>query len=666
MDLLELLIFGSGGAPAISVSPTSWDFGSTPVGTAPTKEFTVTNLGTGTLEITLPITIDNAAFTVTVDPATSVAPGASTTFTLQADADDFGAASGNISIASNAASSPTLIAVSVYVDFAFLLHDQFLTNDAAPLDASSSAEPSPGLRKKSADTNNNGLVAANALVYSGAGATNYADPAYYWTTDAGAGFARQAGRVVFFTVVTLVSPAGIHVIGVSNNTTPAVGTQFGLLLTGGNLDIFAAGTFAVSEAHENIRAYEVAIAERATGHYVFIRGGAFSDWTLLFPWNRGSDATLYPAVAGGTSSASHLITNVRLGDSATFADEANIVSLNVASPVSGTIQSAIADGWFFLSFATGGGVAGKYVELRYRVLDADNYRFARIEWSGTNWDFEHGYVVATVETVEASAASIGGGQIGLFVRAIGSTISIWTDSGVVTRRVAGITSATHSTETGVAAVGNGAVTLTQMQAYLRSGNSSYNALGTGYTIPAFVTIGDSKTLSSDVPRFLFAQMASNSKLLPEQVGSVAAGGRTVATTQDNIDAGLAAISDTANYVLINLGSNDAGSLPAENTFKTDYRYIIDAIHTKWPSAVIYLAKPVLLAGVPASTPVAAVATLHGWIDDLVAEYAYVYEGIDETDLEGGDGYVTYFTDTTHYTNAGTRRAGELWAAILGY
>lgn len=119
LPLLILTVLSGGGLPAISVSPSSWDFGSTPVGTPPTKEFTIENTGTATLEITLPITIEGAeasAFTVTAQPGvSSLAPGASTTFTVQADADVIDSFDADISIVSNAAGSPTLVAISVVV-----------------------------------------------------------------------------------------------------------------------------------------------------------------------------------------------------------------------------------------------------------------------------------------------------------------------------------------------------------------------------------------------------------------------------------------------------------------------------------------------------------------------------------------------------------------------
>lgn len=134
---IQMPVMGAGGAPAISVSPSSWDFGATPVGTPVSKIFTIQNTGTGTLEITLPITIVDElgdpvdGFTVTVDPDTSIAPGDDTTFTVQADADEVETLTANIKIVSNAASSPTLVAIEVNVEIDYLLDDATLTAVAA-------------------------------------------------------------------------------------------------------------------------------------------------------------------------------------------------------------------------------------------------------------------------------------------------------------------------------------------------------------------------------------------------------------------------------------------------------------------------------------------------------------------------------------------------------
>jgi lysophospholipase L1-like esterase len=93
--------------------------------------------------------------------------------------------------------------------------------------------------------------------------------------------------------------------------------------------------------------------------------------------------------------------------------------------------------------------------------------------------------------------------------------------------------------------------------------------------------------------------------------------------------------------------------------------LISSLHAKWTGAKIYLAKPVRLADAPPSTPLAAVATMHGYIDDLIAEFDYVYPGIDETDLEGGDSYVTNLADNTHPNHTGYMAVAALWKTAMG-
>ncbi|MDD2331925.1 MAG: choice-of-anchor D domain-containing protein [Candidatus Cloacimonetes bacterium] len=70
-------------APIISVSPTAWDFGQTVIGTVQTKQFTVGNIGSGTLTLSN-ISVSGSYFSVSVNPApVSLGPDESTTFTVQ-------------------------------------------------------------------------------------------------------------------------------------------------------------------------------------------------------------------------------------------------------------------------------------------------------------------------------------------------------------------------------------------------------------------------------------------------------------------------------------------------------------------------------------------------------------------------------------------------------
>jgi uncharacterized protein (DUF1800 family)/uncharacterized cupredoxin-like copper-binding protein len=88
------------GTTAVPDDTGSVNFGSTPQGTPINKTFTIRNTGTSDLTITLPISVP-AGFTVTANPATTVAPNGSTTFTVRLDASAVDSFSGQLSITNN-------------------------------------------------------------------------------------------------------------------------------------------------------------------------------------------------------------------------------------------------------------------------------------------------------------------------------------------------------------------------------------------------------------------------------------------------------------------------------------------------------------------------------------------------------------------------------------
>src|SRR5262249_46695141 len=91
----------SDGSTTIPNTTGSDSFGTTFVGTAVSKTFTITNLGTQNVVLTGPITVP-AGFTLTSSfGTTTVAPGASTTFTVRMDATTPGTYSGNVSFGTN-------------------------------------------------------------------------------------------------------------------------------------------------------------------------------------------------------------------------------------------------------------------------------------------------------------------------------------------------------------------------------------------------------------------------------------------------------------------------------------------------------------------------------------------------------------------------------------
>lgn len=172
-------------------------------------------------------------------------------------------------------------------------------------------------------------------------------------------------------------------------------------------------------------------------------------------------------------------------------------------------------------------------------------------------------------------------------------------------------------------------------------------------------VGDSKT----------AQMGTlNSRLdggpynVLEVPTRIATSGYTVALTKAYIDAQLAAATGTPALVGLNLGANEMGlGLPAEATWESDYGYILDAIHAKWPAARCYIMRPWRVGYTAAANIVA------GWINTVLAtRSAWALVGPDErVFLENGDNGATYLADGLHPTDAGYHLTGQQWRGVMG-
>lgn len=158
-----------------------------------------------------------------------------------------------------------------------------------------------------------------------------------------------------------------------------------------------------------------------------------------------------------------------------------------------------------------------------------------------------------------------------------------------------------------------------------------------------------------------AQLNSDGCIKWKAYASIATEGYNVALTQDYIDAQLAAHTGNPDYVLCNLGANDATGTVNETTWKADYQYIIDAVHTKWPNAKIYLAKAWR------RNYTTNCNTLAGYIDDLVAANPGVcFAGHDERVwMENSDDGATMTTEGTHYSPTGVAELLNQWETVLG-
>jgi lysophospholipase L1-like esterase len=141
----------------------------------------------------------------------------------------------------------------------------------------------------------------------------------------------------------------------------------------------------------------------------------------------------------------------------------------------------------------------------------------------------------------------------------------------------------------------------------------------------------------------------------------AAGGWTTQNVKDGIDAALAAYTDTPVYIIINLGANDVSGGDPGVTWKNNTDYIVDACHTKYPGAIVYLTK---IWRRNTGSQAANIALINTSIDELVADAnhaSWLRVGVNEGDfLPGGDDGVTNTSDGVHPNAAGC----TLWAAAM--
>lgn len=173
-----------------------------------------------------------------------------------------------------------------------LLDDQF--PDIQPDPNGTYSKPGPGIRKKHADTLAAASVSGGKMLI-GPGPAAWGDPAYYHVLNvANDGWDREAGLAFFWNVVTDADTAKATILALWPDTTIdltfVADFYFG---AGGNIyhendTDKAIGTWAASTE------YDICLVARSTGYEWWIRGGTYTQWTLLKITDTGNDAELFP------------------------------------------------------------------------------------------------------------------------------------------------------------------------------------------------------------------------------------------------------------------------------------------------------------------------------------------------------------------------------------
>lgn len=201
---------------------------------------------------------------------------------------------------------PVIIRVP-YSSTSYILKDEFTTNAGAPLASPRTAEPGPGTETL-VQTDGQFSIASNKLVFPAQSTPVWGDQKLY-----AASLARLTGRTL------LMSEFRISAFGSNGamlgwaitaaETFPTLAPSF--FVQSGNIihawsNGLNAGTLVINTD------YSVAVMLRSSGGYLFVKGGIYTDWTLLWVHTTGTNTPLFPMFTNQTAAGS--LDNLRVTD----------------------------------------------------------------------------------------------------------------------------------------------------------------------------------------------------------------------------------------------------------------------------------------------------------------------------------------------------------------
>lgn len=186
----------------------------------------------------------------------------------------------------------------------------------------------------------------------------------------GSSLLRLAGRALLGDLN--YSTHGFSALGWSNSPTlvnPAGSMAASVYTTGGSVGIrtsvgLAGGLLFATLSTGTV--YQFVSILRSTGCFVLIKGGSFTNWTLLWVHNQDSTATLYPAFTNFDSIGT--LDNFRVLDLAQIATDAQVYTNRLVSPIAGTATTHAADALIEFTFS----YAGAVMYFQYRRTSATN------------------------------------------------------------------------------------------------------------------------------------------------------------------------------------------------------------------------------------------------------------------------------------------------------
>lgn len=191
--------------------------------------------------------------------------------------------------------------MSIFDPEKYLLRDDFSDTLAAGSVNGTLAVPGPGGARVVTDTENKlSLSGGNCVFASGKASPAWGDPAIWY-----AGIVRAVGRLLITKINVSAFNTNGMMIGFDSNQSGGQGDVHTLWsLSAGSLAIYNNAVLTVIGTISASTPYKLAFGLRAVGCFYLIKGGAFTNYKLLYVAPTANTTPLYPALAN----ADHVLT----------------------------------------------------------------------------------------------------------------------------------------------------------------------------------------------------------------------------------------------------------------------------------------------------------------------------------------------------------------------
>jgi hypothetical protein len=267
------------------------------------------------------------------------------------------------------------------------LLDEFTTDDASPVASPRTAEPGSG-ELNFVQNDGTFAIASGGLDFTAQTTVNWPDLGFYGTVG-GSGLARAAGRALM-SDIEVDTDNKQHLFAWQDSAATAdYNTSAHTLLfppasSFPTQSIWALANAAETRLYEPIwnppGTFQVALVLRAEGCFFLIKGGVYTEWTLVYPGYGLTTTPLWPAFSNADQSGT--LDNFRVVNLPAPWDSATGLATSALAGARAVNDTFTHEPDAFVEFVPTAVPSAGNAEVRFRVQDASNYWFARVTSAG--------------------------------------------------------------------------------------------------------------------------------------------------------------------------------------------------------------------------------------------------------------------------------------------